>query len=149
MEILSRYNQFLKASFKNVFFFVDIFSIYSGIKRKNLAIFFAILHTKIIFVTYYNVLLTTPKENNFYIYWYNFLLMIATSNLLLRGCILTKLERHLFNDKTYIGPHNYLVRPYLNYFGINDYTIIKNMQLILMAKIFLLTLYYGRLQIIN
>lgn len=103
----------------------------------------ATIHSYIIFNVCYALLLTEPLLNPYYYHWKCFLWVVASSNYILNGCILIKIEKKLFNDKYYLGPHNILINPICTVLNIDNYKTRKNVQSILMGISFLIIIFYS------
>ncbi len=95
--------QCTKSQLKNLlFYFENKLQIISNNAKFNGFIVF-ILHLIFQIISLY-ILLFTPISYTFYIVialWS----IILLSNFYFRGCFLTKLERHLWNTKTWFGPY--------------------------------------------
>ena len=103
----------------------------------------ATIHTYIIYTVCYTLLFTEPLLNPYYYHWKNSFWIFALSNYVLNGCILIKIEKKLFNDKYYLGPHNMLIKPIYSVLNINNYKIKKNIQSILMGSAFIIIIIYS------
>ena len=101
------------------------------------------IHIYIIYNVCYTLLLTEPFVNPYYYHWKTFLWIVALSNYILNGCILIKIEKKLFNDKYYLGPHNILIKPIYSSLNIYNYKIRKNIQSILMGISFIIIIFYS------
>lgn len=139
--ILTYYNNYTGQLIKSTLILVDFLSIKFNIPRKYLGYIIAIIHSALVSNVFYVIFLQNPDINLYY-YLYNYLLWFVTiSNIILRGCILVKIERHLFNDKNYIGPVTYFVKLLSNSFGIYNIKNIILIQNILAGMSFCFSLY--------
>lgn len=101
------------------------------------------IHAYIIYSVCYTILFTEPLLNPYYYHWKNFFWVVASSNYILNGCLLIKIEKKLFNDKHYLGPHNMLIKPIYTLLNINNYKIRKNLQSILIGITFIILIFYS------
>jgi len=62
-----------------------------------------LFHYILLFIIYY-LLVFFPISFSYYCIVFLWLCIVA-SNVYFRGCLLTKLERHLWNTKDWFGPH--------------------------------------------
>ena len=137
---------YTKSFLKNTFNSIDNICEILNIQKKTLGIYISFFHIFIITKMHYELYYTDPYTNNLFIYWYYFLQGVILSNIIMNGCILVKLERHLFKDKKYLGPHNIIIYPFLRLFGITDYDTIKIIQVRFAMIAFIYALYVSHLK---
>ncbi len=140
---------YTKIFLKNTFHSFDNICEILNIKKKTLGIYISFFHTLIITKMYYELYYTDPYTNKLFIHWYYFLHSVILSNIILNGCILVKLERHLLEDKKYLGPHNIIIYPFLSLFSIKDYNTIKTIQTRFAMLTFIYALYVSHLKYID
>ena len=116
------------------------------IRPYTLGFIIATIHTYLIFNMYYVLIFTEPILNPYYYHWKLFLWYAASSNYILNGCILIKIEKKLFNNKYYLGPHNILLKPIFTLLNINNYKEKNKIQNIFMSLSFLTLLFYSEIK---
>jgi len=142
------YKPFSYLLMKSLYYLADLICYKTGLSKSQLGKIVAIFHTWIIGYSYYELYFSSPIENKNYIFYYNFTFWVAFSNFVLNGCVLVKVERYLFENKEYLGPHNMLLQPAFYYLNINNYNTKKTIQTNFMMFGFLITLLYSKLRIL-
>ena len=138
--ILNNYKKNTVTFIKNILILADLITLTFNIPRDKFANIIWFIHILLMTKTMYVLHFQDPNTNLYYYLYNNFFWFVAISNFLLRGCILVKIERHLYNDKNYIGPGTFIIVKLSNIIGIYEYKNKVRVQNILAGLSFVVTL---------
>jgi hypothetical protein len=145
--IFKNYFYYTKKFIKSTFYLTDLICNKYNIKKENFGYYLMLFHIYLIYNIHYSLYYQDPIINPYYYYYYYTSFLIAMSNLLLRGCVLVKIEKYCFNKKEYIGPSTSLLVPTLKTIGIRNIKHIIYIQNFFAMSFFIFILYVSNQKI--